>query len=256
MDKYPFPSIIQQHVKEMVSKKNTIGRSEASIFYFSNYEKELYLKIEKKNLEFEHEQKIMEWLKNKLPVPKIVTTCNRDEYDYLLMTKVIGKMACSEELLNDPQTLVMALAEGIKKLQRVDISGCPYDCRLKYKLNTAREKIDNNQIDMNDLEKNTLFNSPEEVYKFLIKNKPKEELVFSHGDYCLPNVFIDRGIATGFIDLGRAGIADKWQDIALCIRSLEYNLKSNKYTELLFEYLDLEADYEKIKYYTLLDELF
>lgn len=256
MDKYTFPSIVQQHVKDMVLKKNTIGHSKASIFCFSNHGKELYLKIEKKNPEFEHEQKMMEWLKNKLPVPKIVVTCNCDGYDYLLMTKAVGKMACSEQLLNDPRTLVMLLAEGIKKLQIVDISDCPFDCKLEYKLNIVRERIDNNQINMNDWEKSTLFDSPKELYKYLVENKPKEELVFSHGDYCLPNVFIDKGIVTGFIDLGRSGIADKWQDIALCVRSLEYNLKSKKYTELLFQYLDLEPDYEKIKYYILLDELF
>jgi kanamycin kinase/aminoglycoside 3'-phosphotransferase-3 len=87
-------------------------------------------------------------------------------------------------------------------------------------------------------------------------NKPKEDLVFSHGDYCLPNIFLEGGEITGFIDLGRAGIADKWQDIALAIRSLEYNLKSDKYIDLFFRYLEIEPDYEKIKYYILLDELF
>ena len=39
------------------------------------------------------------------------------------------------------------------------------------------------------------------------------------------NIFLKDGEITGFIDLERAGIADKWQDIALAIRSIEFNLK-------------------------------
>lgn len=109
---------------------------------------------------------------------------------------------------------------------------------------------------MSDWEEDSAFNSPEELYKYLISNQPDEEIVFSHGDYCLLNVFFNEGNVTGFIDLGRAGMADKWQDIALCVRSLQYNLQNNKYTDLLFKYLEIEPDYEKIKYYILLDELF
>ncbi|WZL72469.1 phosphotransferase [Clostridiaceae bacterium 35-E11] len=107
----------------------------------------------------------------------------------------------------------------------------------------------------NDLKENTSFNSPEELYNYLIKNQPKEELVFSHGDYCLPNVFLDNKTVTGFIDLGRAGVADKWQDVALCVRSLEHNLQSNQYTDLFYAYLNIKPDYKKIKYYILLDQL-
>jgi kanamycin kinase/aminoglycoside 3'-phosphotransferase-3 len=179
-----------------------------------------------------------------------------EDHDYLLMTGAIGEMACSEKYLNNPESLVRLLAEGIKMLQAVDISGCPFDITLKRKLNAARDRIEKGQVDMNNWEETNLFNSPKELYDYLVANQPKEEIVFSHGDYCLPNVFFSRGAVTGFIDLGRAGIADKWQDIALCVRSLEHNLKSKDYSDLLFEYLGIQPNYEKIKYYILLDELF
>ncbi|MCH5339908.1 MAG: hypothetical protein J1E01_00435 [Acetatifactor sp.] len=38
-------------------------------------------------------------------------------------------------------------------------------------------------------------------------NRPAEELVMSHGDFCLLNVYIHDDIFT-FIDLGRIGIAE------------------------------------------------
>lgn len=68
----------------------------------------------------------------------------------------------------------------------------------------------------------------------------------------------------GFIDLGRSGIADKYQDIALCYRSLKHNFEG-RYggkiyedfnADILFDKLGIEPDWDRIQYYILLDELF
>ncbi|GFN34540.1 phosphotransferase [Tepidimicrobium xylanilyticum] len=61
---------------------------------------------------------------------------------------------------------------------------------------------------------------------------------------------------SGFIDLGRGGIADIYQDIALAVRSFKNKFKTDKYIDLFFEYLGIEPDWERINYYILLDELF
>ena len=68
----------------------------------------------------------------------------------------------------------------------------------------------------------------------------------------------------GYIDLGRAGIGDKWCDIALCWRSLHHSYADwCRQTDgappdgkLLFRALGLEPDWTRIRYYILLDELF
>ena len=80
----------------------------------------------------------------------------------------------------------------------------------------------------------------------------------------LPNIFGRGSQVTGFLDLGHCGIADPYQDLALCFRSLKHNLegnyggpiRSNGNPRLLFEKLGIEPDWEKIRYYILLDELF
>ena len=90
------------------------------------------------------------------------------------------------------------------------------------------------------------------------------EPVLSHGDYCLANIFLEDGHIKGYIDFGKTGIGDKWNDIALCYRSLKHNFDGTYggkvYEDFnpnrLFEALGMEPDWEKIKYYTLLDELF
>lgn len=256
MESYMFPDEIVKYTSDMSVDENEIGHSKAKIYNFKKASYELYLKVEQKNSEFEQEQMVMEWLQDKLPVPRIISKCNHEGYDYLLMTKVDGNMSCATSSLSNPESLIKALADGINKLQSIDISDCPFNCSLDEKLKSAWKRIKNNEIDMSDWEEDTEFTSPEELYDYLLTNKPKEEVVFSHGDYCLPNVFIHNKKITGLIDLGRAGIADRWQDIALCVRSIEHNLGSRRYTNLLFKYLNLEPDYEKIKYYILLDELF
>ena len=102
-----------------------------------------------------------------------------------------------------------------------------------------------------------------EVMQWLYDHKPEPDPVFAHGDFCLPNVFFEDGKVSGFIDLGDAGIADRWYDIALGYRSLKHNVDGH-YGKVyegvdpdeLFTKLGLEPNWEKIRYYILLDELF
>lgn len=250
------PNEVREHIHGMTLVKNNIGYSKAKIYRVADLKRELFLKIEEKNEEFSHEQRVMKWLHNRLPVPEIINISQAEGEEYLLMSKVNGIMSCERTKLLNPKETIKALANGILKFHLVSIKECPFDYRLESKLSIAKKRIDDKRVDMDDWEEDNTFKQPEELYNYLIQNKPEEELVFTHGDFCLPNVFIEGDKATGFIDLGRCGIADKWQDIALCFRSIKHNFGGKEYTDLLFEYLNIEPNYDKIRYYILLDELF
>ncbi|EAJ7322588.1 aminoglycoside O-phosphotransferase APH(3')-IIIa, partial [Streptococcus agalactiae] len=45
-------------------------------------------------------------------------------------------------------------------------------------------------------------------------------------------------------------------DIAFCVRSIREDIGEEQYVELFFDLLGIKPDWEKIKYYILLDELF
>lgn len=255
-------------IKNMIGNESfsydNVGMSDSTVIIFADK----ILKIQTISEEAEHEYQIMEWLQDKLPVPRVLAYEKSEDKNYLLMTKVSGVMSCADQYMRNPEQLVDLLAEGLEMLWKVDISNCTYRHGLDEKLQMAKYNVQNNLVDMDNVEPDTFgengFQSPEHLLKWLITNRPEEELVFSHGDFCLPNVFLSGKKISGYIDLGKAGIADKWQDIALCYRSLLHNF-DGKYcdkkhqgfrADILFEKLDIVPDWDKIRYYILLDELF
>ncbi len=45
-----------------------------------------------------------------------------------------------------------------------------------------------------------------------------------HGDYCFPNVLIEDGSVTGYLDLGELAVADRWWDLAVGSWSTAWNI--------------------------------
>jgi len=254
------PGHIKNIIGESAYELDNIGMSGSTIMLFEDK----ILKIEEQNQESHNQIRMLNWLQGKLPVPKVFCHEVQENQSYLLMSKVPGVMCCDEKYMADPEKLTNILAEALKLLWQVDISDCPCDVNLDQKLEWARYNVEHNLVDVDNVEKETFgeggFESPGHLLDWLIQNKPKEELVLSHGDFCLPNIFVEDDKINGFIDLGRMGITDKYQDIALCYRSLKHNYDGKIYEgyrpEMLFEKLGIVPDWEKIRYYILLDELF
>lgn len=258
------PENILRLTEEKAYTMDQTGMSGASIRLYEDR----VLKIQSRGPEAENEAAMLAYLQGKLPVPKIYIQETGEGMSYLLMDRCRGQMACHPACLEDPAALCATLAAGLQALWSVDISRCPCDQRLERKLEPARYNVENGLVDMDKVEPGTFgqkgFRDPAALLKWLYVNRPEEEPVLSHGDFCLPNIFIEEGRVSGYIDLGRAGIADKWCDIALCWRSLHHNYAdwcretgaAAPDGTLLFQALGLEPDWSKIRYYILLDELF
>ncbi len=200
---------------------------------------------------------MLHYLQGKLAVPKVICEETINGYTYLLMERIHGHMLSDDVFIHHPVLLVECLVDGLKALWNVPIEGCPFDESIAKKLETAAHHVKTHQVDMEDWDREfNHFESPESLLEYLILHQPIEDRVFSHGDYCLPNMIYDGHQLKGMIDLGRAGVSSKWQDISLAVRSLEYNLGTDQYTSLFFEKLGMTPNHELIKYYMLVDELF
>ena len=185
------------------------------------------------------------------------------------MSRLVGEMACSDNSMQYVEDTVKALANGLKRLWQTDIANCPCSNGISEKLKQAKYNMENNLVNTDAFNPETFgsegFKHIADLYDYLDRNRPNEDLVFSHGDFCLPNVFVSGSDVTGFLDWGNGGAADRWQDIALCVRSLRHNyVEYAKYGEeayqkvkkQLFQELGMKPDEEKIRYFILLDELF
>lgn len=266
MIQYPaLPKRIAAKIEGKQLSLDTLGESDSRVYILDD----AVLKIENAGDNADREADALRWLYGKLPVPKTIAFAKENGVNFLLMSKMHGALVCDALADGTVETVVAALADGLKQLWRVDISACPLNSRLDKRLVQAKYNIENGLVDTDDFEPGTIgengFADVNALYAFLKDNPPKEDLVFTHGDYCLPNVFIENGKTVGFIDLGKAGVADRWQDIALCVRSLQYNLCDLcgvpysaflQAKNRLYSLLDLEENTEKLRYYILLDELF
>lgn len=255
-------------IRLLIDKKpfivDDVGMSGNQVLVFED----MVLKIEDKETSMEKQVQVMQWLEGKIPVPQVLEYEEENGKCYLLMSRIDGEMSCNTYYLEHPDILLKALAYGLKMLWEVDVLECPRVRDLDAMLKEARVQVENNLVDLDNVEPTTFgkagFESPKHLLEWLESNRPPLEQVFSHGDYCLPNILLESGQIKGFIDLDRAGIGDKWNDIALCYRSLKHNFDGTYggkvyedfNPDMLFEALGIEPNWEKINYYLLLDELF
>ena len=272
-------SELPESIREKVSGKDfridDLGKSGSRIFLFDDCVLKCEKLLEPSDTEadpFREDQdqtvEVMRWLHGKLPVPEVLAYEKDEKYRYLLMNKIEGSVACNSYYMEHPKEMIPVLSDALKLLWSIDISDCPRKTDIDTVLSEAEYRVRNDLVDLSDTEPETFgeggFKDAEELLSWLKENKPSYEPVLSHGDFCLPNVFIKDGKLSGLIDLGNTGTGDKWMDIALCYRSLKHNADGmwsgnvypNIWPEVLFEELGIEPDWDRIHYYILLDELF
>lgn len=264
MNQYSLPPELNGLLADAAFTVDRIGMSDSQVILFADK----VLKIQRASAEAQTEYTMMEWLSGKLPVPRCLFHCVQDGSDYLLMSKVPGTMSCAEEHMADPALLVQTLAGILKRLWQTDVSDCPVRWPPEAKLALVRDAVARGAIDTEHVEPDTYgadgFESPQALLDWLEANQPPMDPVLSHGDFCLPNIFLSDGSLSALIDLGRSGVADRWLDIAICYRSLRDNFGGvyggvphpDFDPSSLFRALDIQPDWEKIRYYLLLDELF
>lgn len=185
------------------------------------------------------------------------------------MSRIPGVMSCDAVWMDHPDELLDRLAEGLRLLWAVDTTDCPWVNDLDHALAFLRERVERGELNAAACTPGTFgpggFRSPADLLGWLERNRPEESFVFSHDDYCMPNIFLDRekNAVAGFIDLGGCGLADRWHDIALCLKSLRRNfsgffggpVRPAPDEARFFTALGIGRDEERLRYYLLLDEL-
>ena len=252
------PVCLGSRLRGYTARRVAIGESRAAVIELSSPgEKRLFLKTQRREPLFtlEGEAERLRWLQGRAPVPVLVDFVTDQTHDHLLMEALPGEDAATAKL--SPEALVALLAEALRELHAVDITTCPFRHAVDDLISRASALLAAGQVDEGNLDPKNLGRPLPEIFAEMLAWRPaSEDRVFTHGDFCLPNVITHHGRLSGFIDLGSAGVGDPYRDLALVGRSLDRNHGPGWTDVFLARYGLAAPDAAKLRYYRLLDEFF
>lgn len=199
----------------------------------------------------------LRWLLGRLPVPRVVAYEATPEHEFLAMTRLPGIPMHHPDALAHPMRVTGLLARALRELHALPVRDCPFNASLAVTLRLARERVETGRVDEGDFDEARRGQSGQDVLRELLRARlPREDIVVTHGDACLPNLILDGEYVSGFVDVGRLGLADRHADLALAYRSLGSDLGPDMAEQFLDIYGRALIDPAKLRYYALLDELF
>jgi aminoglycoside 3'-phosphotransferase-2 len=151
----------------------------------------------------------------------------------------------------------IAALRALARLHALPIGACPFDERLEVKLAEARRRVELGEIEIDRLDPENAGVSPAAILAGLIAHRPdSEDLVVTHGDASWPNFILRADGGVAIVDLGRFGVADRHQDLALFVRSARRNFPELDIDALLARSYPFAVSPQKLAYYRQLDELY
>ena len=199
----------------------------------------------------------LEWLAGRLPVPEVRHFVRVQGEAWLLTTAVPGRSAYYS-LLEQPERrseIVAALARFVRAVHALPLADWPFHAGHELAMAQARRNLDAGRVDTDDFDEERQGWTPEQVWADLVGLLPLPfERVVTHGDYSLDNVLLEDGRVTGCIDVGRAGAADPYQDLAAVWNNLE-EFGGDLQRELFRVYGISEPDARKLRFHLCLGEL-
>ena len=218
--------------------KHPYDESQAEIYVCSHpSEPRRYLKIRKdETMRLKAEYDILNWINNRIPSPEPLYYSHEASNEYLLTSEITGTPTYQVEP-PERETAVKILAETLRRIHSINPSECPKTHSISNWIETLNEK----GVDTSSLG----------------DWRPVEDLVFTHGDYCLPNIIIKDDALSGVIDWDTAGLADLYVDFVSCVWSIRYNYgkDAERLIQVFLETYGVQLDQEKYGFYRRLNDL-
>ena len=162
------------------------------------------------------------------------------ERDYLVTRSADGEDLT--HFVNEPEMLCHVMADALQNLHSRSVGDAPVSIKLRDYQNCS---------DFNDYLRMDCIgiHSRDEALAIIHGNRDRLKTdTLIHGDACLPNIICRNGRFSAFIDCGLGGAGDRHIDLFWAIWSLQFNLKTEAYTDY---FLDLygrdQVDFEALK---------
>ena len=238
-----FPQELYSYFQNTNVYDSSCSKDATVLYINSGY----YLKISDKD-SLKNEYLNTKWFNSKGLSAEVIKYISFNNKDYLLTKEAPGKTCL--HFLNEPIQLCKALASILHKIHSLPIEDFPVKTRIDDYILLAETNYNKSLYDDHVLLPRFNINSREEAWELVQKNKHKlKRDTVIHGDFCLPNILLNEKLElSAIIDVGNAGIGDKHIDLFWAVWSLNYNLKTDKYTEcFLNAYGKDNFDYEMLR---------
>lgn len=200
----------------------------------------------------------LRWLANHVSVPELVRfECSQNEA-WLLTTALPGQ-TCFEALREHPQdrlTILDGVASYLQTLHAIPVESCPFNSDHFLRIHQARRRMEQGLVSLDDVDADHAGWSVDRLWQEMIARLPfAPDPVVTHGDFTLDNVIVNGTKVVGCIDVGRAGVADRYQDLALLWNYLEEFGEAAR-ERFLSAYGISALDTDKLAFHLELDEFF
>lgn len=153
--------------------------------------------------------------------------------DYLVTRAAEGQDLT--HFTDDPKQLCTLMADSMRFLHSLPVCTA-LSIRHERYLDSASGSISGGYYDESTQMEKYKISSRQEAWDIMQANKHllrPDTLI--HGDFCLPNLIANDYRLSAFIDLGMAGAGDRHVDIYWALWSLQYNLKTDKYSDYFLD---------------------
>jgi len=188
-----------------------------------------------------------------LAVPRVLAHVRNEAVAGLRLAAVAGR--CAAEIERPALAVADAIGRTFARLHAIDPATCPFDAGLAERLAEAAASVAAGRVDPAEFDERNAGFAPEDLLRRLMASIPiAADLVVTHGDATLDNLIVSDCGAVAFLDCGRLGRADRYQDLALIARDIRCGWGSEAETAFWHAYGIAVPDAAKLAFYELLEE--
>jgi aminoglycoside 3'-phosphotransferase-1 len=242
--------------------RNLVGEAGAAIYRLHGRagEPDLYLKHGAGPVadDVTDEMARLRWLAAHVELPEMRHFVASPDAAWLLTIALPGRTAYQrlESSPADAPAVVDALAQFLIRFHSIPVESCPFNSGHRLRLRQAHERMEAGLVDIDDFDDSHAGWTARQVWDEIVALAAfAPDPVVTHGDYSLDNLLLEGGAVTGCIDVGRVGVADRYQDIAILWNCLE-EFGPALQRRFLAAYGIERLDEAKLRFHLGLDEFF